>query len=109
MRDVGSNAHTSSIVLVCRPRVDDVPFISRHQFVDVLQRKLSVALKEMQSGNIAPLGLAQASIDPDMAIYSRYSKVPGAMVRDEHSRCAGVNQPGTRRQFRGAGRRYRRQ
>jgi putative DNA methylase len=29
----------------------------------------------MQSGNIAPVDLAQASIGPGMAIYSRYSKV----------------------------------
>ena len=29
----------------------------------------------MQSGNIAPVDLAQASIGPGMAIYSRYKKV----------------------------------
>lgn len=29
----------------------------------------------MQSGNIAPVDLAQASIGPGMAVYSRYSKV----------------------------------
>jgi putative DNA methylase len=74
-RGLGSNALASSIVLVCRPRPEDAPTISRRQFVDALRRELPAALKEMQSGNIAPVDLAQASIGPGMAIYSRYSKV----------------------------------
>jgi putative DNA methylase len=75
LRAIGSNALASSIVLVCRPRAEDAPTISRRQFVDALRRELPAALKEMQSGNIAPVDLAQASIGPGMAIYSRYSKV----------------------------------
>lgn len=74
-RGLGSNALASSIVLVCRPRSEDAPTISRRGFVDTLRRELPTALKEMQSGNIAPVDLAQASIGPGMAIYSRYSKV----------------------------------
>jgi putative DNA methylase len=62
-------------VLVCRPRPDDAPSTSRRAFVDALRRELPAALKNMQSGNIAPVDLAQASIGPGMAIYSRYSKV----------------------------------
>lgn len=65
----------SSIVLVCRPRPEDAPSTSRRAFVDALRRELPAALKEMQSGNIAPVDLAQASIGPGMAIYSRYSQV----------------------------------
>jgi putative DNA methylase len=75
MRSIGSNALASSIVLVCRPRAEAAPNISRRAFVDALRRELPAALKEMQSGNIAPVDLAQASIGPGMAIYSRYSKV----------------------------------
>lgn len=75
MRGIGANALASSIVLVCRPRPGDAPTISRRAFVDSLRRELPAALKEMQSGNIAPVDLAQASIGPGMAIYSRYSKV----------------------------------
>jgi putative DNA methylase len=71
----GTNALASSIVLVCRPRPEDAPTSSRRAFVDALRRELPAALKEMQSGNIAPVDLAQASIGPGMAIYSRYSKV----------------------------------
>ena len=71
----GTNALASSIVLVCRPRSEDAPTTSRRAFVDSLRRELPAALTEMQSGNIAPVDLAQASIGPGMAIYSRYSKV----------------------------------
>ena len=69
------NALASSIVLVCRPRPEDAPTISRRQFVEALRRELPAALQEMQSGNIAPVDLAQASIGPGIAIYSRYSQV----------------------------------
>ena len=48
---------------------------SRRDFVNTLRRELPAALREMQSGNIAPVDLAQASIGPGMAVYSRYSKV----------------------------------
>ncbi len=74
-RNIGSNALASSIVLVCRPRPADAPTLSRRQFVEALRRELPQALKDMQSGNIAPVDLAQASIGPGIAIYSRYSKV----------------------------------
>jgi len=75
MIGMGTNALASSIALICRPRPDDAPTISRRQFVDTMRRELPTALKEMQSGNIAPVDLAQASIGPGMAIYSRYRAV----------------------------------
>jgi putative DNA methylase len=75
LRSFDSNALASSIVLVCRPRPDDAPTISRRQFVDLLRKELPAALKAMQSGNIAPVDLAQASIGPGMAVYSRYKAV----------------------------------
>lgn len=75
MRSFDSNALASSIVLVCRPRPEDAPMTSRREFVNALRRELPAALREMQSGNIAPVDLAQASIGPGMAVYSRYSQV----------------------------------
>lgn len=75
MVGMGSNALASSIVLVCRPRAEDAPTSSRRAFLDALRRELPVALKDLQSGNIAPVDLAQSSIGPGMAIYSRYSAV----------------------------------
>lgn len=71
----GANVLASSIVLVCRPRPDHAPMTSRREFVKALREELPTALREMQSGNIAPVDLAQASIGPGMAVYSRYSKV----------------------------------
>ncbi len=72
---LGTNALASSIVLVCRPRPENAPMTSRREFVNALRRELPAALREMQSGNIAPVDLAQASIGPGMAVYSRYSQV----------------------------------
>jgi putative DNA methylase len=72
---LGNNALASSIVLVCRPRPADAPFASRRQFLNELKAELPLALKWMQHGSVAPVDLAQASIGPGMAIYSRYSKV----------------------------------
>jgi putative DNA methylase len=71
----GTNALASSIVLVCRPRPADAPSTTRRRFVDELKSELPDALKKLQQGNIAPVDLAQASIGPGMAIYSRYAKV----------------------------------
>lgn len=71
----GTNALASSIVLVCRPRPDDAPSASRRAFLAELRAALPQALKEMQSGNIAPVDLAQASIGPGMAVYSKYRQV----------------------------------
>jgi putative DNA methylase len=75
MRAHSSNALASSIVLVCRPRAEDAPNISRRAFIDAMRRELPAALKEMQTGNIAPVDLSQATIGPGISIYSRYSKV----------------------------------
>ncbi|MCC6973769.1 MAG: DUF1156 domain-containing protein [Anaerolineae bacterium] len=73
--EIGSNALASSIVLVCRPRAEDAPTISRRQFLEALRREMPAALKNLQSGNIAPVDLAQASIGPGMAVYSRCTKI----------------------------------
>jgi putative DNA methylase len=71
----GTNALASSIVLVCRPLREGAPWTSRRQFIQELRVQLPWALREMQSGNIAPVDLAQASIGPGMAVYSKYSRV----------------------------------
>jgi putative DNA methylase len=71
----GTNALASSIVLVCRPRPVNAPIASRREFLNALRLELPNALKNLQHGSIAPVDLAQASIGPGMAIYSRYNKV----------------------------------
>lgn len=75
MRGQGSNALASSIVLVCRPRLETAPKITRRQFLSELKKELPKALKTLQQGNIAPVDLAQASIGPGMAVYSQYAAV----------------------------------
>jgi len=71
----GTNVLASSIVLVCRPRPINAPIASRRQFLNALRAELPAKLKLLQHGSIAPVDLAQTSIGPGMAIYSRYSKV----------------------------------
>ncbi len=76
-RQVGmnTNALASSIILVCRARLSDAPTATRREFVDALRAELPDAVSKLQSGNVAPVDLAQAAIGPGMAIYTRYSKV----------------------------------
>ena len=75
LRETGSNALASSIVLVCRPRIDDALVATRREFVSALKTELPLALAYLQRSNIAPVDLAQAAIGPGMAIYTRYAKV----------------------------------
>jgi putative DNA methylase len=69
------SALASSIVLVCRPRDPVAGITTRKDFVAVLKGELPEPLRTLQHGNIAPVDLAQASIGPGMAVFSRYSKV----------------------------------
>ena len=69
------NALASSVVMVCRPRPENAPVASRRDFQNALRRELPGALAVMMRENIAPVDLAQATIGPGMAIYSRYSSV----------------------------------
>ncbi|WP_396442896.1 DUF1156 domain-containing protein [Limnospira sp. PMC 894.15] len=69
------SALASSIVLVCRPRGENAAPTTKRKFLSELQNELPQALKTLQEGNIAPVDLAQASIGPGMAIYSKYSAV----------------------------------
>lgn len=72
---IGTNALASSIVLVCRRKSLHAPTTTRRDFISVLKGELPHALGRLQSGNIAPVDLAQAAIGPGMAIFTRYSRV----------------------------------
>jgi putative DNA methylase len=69
------NALASSIVLVCRPRPDNAPTITRKDFLKTLHQELPLAIRNLLQGNIAPVDLAQSAIGPGMAVYSRYSAI----------------------------------
>ncbi len=69
------NALATSVVLVCRARAADAGMTTRKDFLAALKQELPEALRDLQSGNIAPVDLAQAAIGPGMAVFSRYNKV----------------------------------
>ena len=72
----GKNALASSILLVCRPRPENAPFITRTEFLRELKTMMPPALDRLtRVANIRPVDLAQASIGPGMEVYSRYSSV----------------------------------
>jgi putative DNA methylase len=76
-RPVGlrTNALASSIVLVCRPRNKNTSVTTRREFINTLSRELPSALNNLQNVGIAPVDIAQSSIGPGMAIFSRYEKI----------------------------------
>lgn len=75
MISVGTNALASSIVLALRPRHVAAQATTRRGFLAALKAELPQALREMQQGAIAPVDLAQSTIGPGMAVFSRYTKV----------------------------------
>ncbi len=70
-----TNSLATSIILVCRVRPDCAKDAGRRDFSAALRRELPAALKQLLSGNLAATDLAQGSIGPGMAIFSRYSHV----------------------------------
>ena len=72
------SALASSIILVCRPRSPTAATATRREFLTALKAELPAALAHLQRSNIAPVDLAQASIGPGMAVYTRYAKVVDA-------------------------------
>lgn len=71
----GTNALASSIVIVCRRREKTASKATRRDFISDLKKELPMALKNLQKGNIRPVDLAQASIGPGMAIYTKYAEI----------------------------------
>ncbi len=72
---IGANALASSIVLCCRVSTKSKSIVTRREFLAVLRSQLPSALRLLQSGNIAPVDLAQAAIGPGMGVYTRYAQV----------------------------------
>lgn len=70
-----SNALASSIVLSCRPRTSTAAMATRGEFIAALRSELPGAVRLLQSGNIAPVDMAQSTIGPGIKVFSRYSKV----------------------------------
>ncbi|MFJ5901229.1 DUF1156 domain-containing protein [Streptomyces sp. NPDC093064] len=75
LRTNGRNSLASSIVLACRPRPQSAGSTTLRGFVNALRDELPQAVRDLQSGNVAPVDLAQSAIGPGMAVYSQYSKI----------------------------------
>jgi len=75
VRDIGSNALASSIVLACRPRPVDAGFTDRRGLISALRKEFPEALRNLEQGKVAPVDLRQAAIGPGMAVFSRYTRV----------------------------------
>ncbi len=74
-RNKDQNALASSVVLACRPRASNCPSATRTEFLQELALEMRRALPLLTNGEVAPVDLAQASIGPGMAVYSKYSAV----------------------------------
>lgn len=70
-----ANALASAIVIACLPHKEKDNIATRRDFVASLKKELPISLRYLQQGFIAPVDLAQASIGPGMAIFSRYGNV----------------------------------
>ncbi|WP_420439800.1 DUF1156 domain-containing protein [Candidatus Poriferisodalis sp.] len=80
----GANTLASSIVLACRLRPESAVMATRSEFMAALRTELPEAVRIMQSGNIAPVDVAQSTIGPGIKVFSRYAKVveaDGAAMR----------------------------
>ena len=71
----GTNALASSIVLICRQRIENAGVTTRREFINALKKELPMALAALKQANIAATDLAQAAIGPGMAVFSRYARV----------------------------------
>ena len=71
----GANALASSIVLACRPRSTSASLATRGEFIAALRAELPESVRILQSGNIAPVDMAQSTIGPGIRVFSRYAKV----------------------------------
>jgi putative DNA methylase len=94
LREVGRNALASSIVVVCRLRPTEAGITTRKDMITALKREMPEALRTLQHGNVAPVDLAQASIGPGMAVFSRYSEVlePDGSAMSVRTALALINQ-----------------
>ncbi len=70
-----ANALASSIVLACRPRAASASLATRGELIAALRAELPEAVRVLQSGNIAPVDMAQSTIGPGIKVFSRYAKV----------------------------------
>jgi putative DNA methylase len=72
---LGTNALASYVVLVCRPQVASAKVVDRQGFTAALRAELPRSIRKLEEGAVSAIDLAQATIGPGMAIFSRFAKV----------------------------------
>jgi len=71
----GTNALASTMIIACRPMGDTTQRITRREFISLLKQELPVDVNELRRCSFPPVDLAQASIGPGMAVFSRFRSV----------------------------------
>jgi putative DNA methylase len=75
MRGLTSNALASSVVIVCRKRIEDAPTITRAEFVRTLKREMPDSIDDIRNAGVSPVDMQQSVIGPGMGVFTRYTKV----------------------------------
>lgn len=75
LRAHGSNALSTSVVMVCRIRGSLGEIISRSDFVRMLRKELPSAIATLQDANVSPADMPQSAIGPGIKVFSRYAAV----------------------------------
>ena len=69
----GTNALSTYVILICRPRPSDLQSADRQGFLNALGQRLPDAIKEL--GHVPAIDLAQAAIGPGMEVFSGFAEV----------------------------------
>ena len=69
-------------MVVCRYRAITASAATRRELLTALRIELPRSLRLLQTGNIAPVDLAQAAIGPGMAVYTRYAMLSMTVSRE---------------------------
>jgi putative DNA methylase len=75
VRDIGTNALASSIVLVCRKRFADADIATRAEFIRTLKREMPDAIATIRRAGVGPVDMQQSVIGPGMGVFTRFAKV----------------------------------
>ena len=70
-----ANYLASSIVLVCRKRLDQADTITRADFIRALKREMPAAIDAIRKAGVGPVDMQQSVIGPGMGVFSRHAKV----------------------------------
>ena len=74
LRTVGRNALASSVLVICRKRIQNT-MKTRKEFVSELSSVLESSILHMMKADITPVDLQQSAIGPGMSIFSKYAKI----------------------------------